>query len=165
MSFWKWWHTVHCLLKHELTGACRTLGGAWAPSLLHSLWEVEGEVGLTLAPGGILSRGAGDRAPHNTCNRQGVLAGAHGAVVPPATAGSRATTALLFSGILLTWKECAEMANELKLALSLSLRLILFSTAEAAGSLPHIYLQGWTPFKINYLGFLIKRKMIQVGIS
>ena len=56
--------------------------GAWVPSLLHSLWEVEGEAGLTLAPGGILSRGAGDRAPHNTCNHQGVLAGAYGAVVP-----------------------------------------------------------------------------------
>lgn len=27
--------------------------------------------------------GAGDRAPHNTCNRQGVLAGAHGAHCAP----------------------------------------------------------------------------------
>lgn len=46
------------------------------------------------------------------------------------------------------------MANELKLALSLSLRLILSSTVEAAGSLPRIHLRGWTPFKRNYLDFL-----------
>ena len=63
---------------------------------------MEGEAGLTLAPGGILSRRTGDGAPHNTFNHQGVLAGVHGAVVPLATAGSRATAALLLSGILLT---------------------------------------------------------------